>query len=529
MADKARRPERRRLSRAAFTAVLASAFCALSLVGVLHHEPWRDEYQAWMVAHDARSIPELFGNVKYEGNPALWHLILFAVTRLTDNPGAMAFVHIAISTLMIAIFARYTPLPPLPKVLFAFGYAPFFEFNLLSRGYASGLLFVMMFCALYPHRDRRLVLQALVLALMANNSPFGLMLSLLLGGHLILEQLVRRGRGVAWPPIAGAASVMVLGWAASVAQVYPEEDNSFPVLYAREGELWRIGFAVSRILVAYLTIPPLDQPHFWNHTIFDALPGWLQVVLAVALFAVFTLGFLRKRLLALLYVVGTVLLVAFVYQTRMAYLRYCLHIVILLVVCFSLERFFEADLEWPRLRALSDRVRPWSGRLFLLVLAGGAVGGIGTYAADLRRPFSTSGEAAAFLREAGLADLEIVGHTDFIVSPLAVHLDKKIFYPERQEYGRFIIWHRGRKPNAAFDEVAAAIERLLQQGHRSFLWIADSQPTFQENGRVQWYEGGSDLIPGANITLLAKIPPGIVRDEHYVIYRVDRLEPAPVK
>lgn len=106
------RPERRRISRAWFAALLAGAFFVLSFIGVLRHEPWRDEYQAWMVARDAATIPELFENVKYEGNPALRHFILFVVTRLSGDrwnrtifdtwPG---LVQVILAVVLFAVFA----------------------------------------------------------------------------------------------------------------------------------------------------------------------------------------------------------------------------------------------------------------------------------------------------------------------------------------------------------------------------------------------------------------------------------------
>jgi hypothetical protein len=515
--------EPRRLSRAWFAAVLAGVFFVLSFVGILRHEPWRDELQAWMVARDAHSLPELFQNVKYEGNPALWHLVLFAVTRVSGDPLAMAVVHILISTIVIAVFARYIDWPSLPKVLFAFGYAAFFEFNLISRGYALGLLFLMVFCALYPHRDRRLFQCALMLALMANTSPFGLMLSSALGAHMILDHLARLGRTASYRRVAAAAGLLLAGWILSVVQIYPEADNTFPVAYAEGGfALRRLGFALSRILTSYLPLPDFSQPHFWNHTLFATWTPLSQVALSLALFLVFTAGFLRKRRLALLYVGGTVLMVAFVYQTQLAFQRYTLHLFILLVTCFCLEPHTEDDLRTPWLCRVSDRVRPWAGRLFVALLAGGVYAGAGAYLQDLARPFSTSGEAAAFLRAKGVADLEIVGYTDYIVSPLAALLEKRIYYPERADYGRFIVWNRDRKHDADLDAVRKAAAFMLAKGEKRFLWIADTQPSRTRGDEVQWYEGGDGLIPDAHVTLLGKIPPGITDDEHYVIYLVER-------
>jgi predicted secreted protein len=56
---------------ARFAAVLAALHLALALCGLLRHEMWRDELQAWMVADRAHSVPQLFANLRYEGNPVL--------------------------------------------------------------------------------------------------------------------------------------------------------------------------------------------------------------------------------------------------------------------------------------------------------------------------------------------------------------------------------------------------------------------------------------------------------------------------
>jgi len=39
------------------------------LIGVYNHEPWRDEFQAYLIARSSHSLGELFQNIKYEGHP----------------------------------------------------------------------------------------------------------------------------------------------------------------------------------------------------------------------------------------------------------------------------------------------------------------------------------------------------------------------------------------------------------------------------------------------------------------------------
>ena len=46
---------------------------------------WGDEMQAWALARNASSLSQLYYNLRYEGNPGLFHLFLFVASRFTDN------------------------------------------------------------------------------------------------------------------------------------------------------------------------------------------------------------------------------------------------------------------------------------------------------------------------------------------------------------------------------------------------------------------------------------------------------------
>jgi hypothetical protein len=54
-----------------FALLVTGAFAIVLLFGMAHHEMWRDELQAWMVAREAHSLGGLLNNMKYEGNPVL--------------------------------------------------------------------------------------------------------------------------------------------------------------------------------------------------------------------------------------------------------------------------------------------------------------------------------------------------------------------------------------------------------------------------------------------------------------------------
>lgn len=63
-----------------------------------HHELWRDELQVWLQARAAGNPVELIELRRYEPHPALWDLLVWPLTRLTDAPVAMSLLHVAIAT-----------------------------------------------------------------------------------------------------------------------------------------------------------------------------------------------------------------------------------------------------------------------------------------------------------------------------------------------------------------------------------------------------------------------------------------------
>src|SRR5258706_11718259 len=67
----------RKIDTRRYSIIITAIFLIVASVGMIYHEMWRDEYQAWLVARDAHSISQLFHNLKYEGNPALSHIFLY--------------------------------------------------------------------------------------------------------------------------------------------------------------------------------------------------------------------------------------------------------------------------------------------------------------------------------------------------------------------------------------------------------------------------------------------------------------------
>ena len=155
---------------------LTGMYLLVSLFAIYHHEMWRDEMQAWLLARDSSNLVDLLRHMKYEGHPALWHLILMPVTRLSESPIGMQVTHLVIATTTVFLIVKYSPFTPFQKFFFVFGYYPLYEYNVVCRNYAIGLLLVVVLCILLEQRYKSPVRVAITLFLLSHTSVYALIL-----------------------------------------------------------------------------------------------------------------------------------------------------------------------------------------------------------------------------------------------------------------------------------------------------------------------------------------------------------------
>jgi hypothetical protein len=207
------------------------------------------------------------------------------------------------------------------------------------------------------------------------------------------------------------------------------------------------------------------------------------------------------------------------YYTGMLHQRYSGHLFVVFVLsCWLAARLPETTCRKPalaRLAGLADRIR--LPLLYLLLLANLA-GGVVAFAKDWRLPFSGSAEAARFLRSEGLDQMPIVGVIDFMVSPLAGLLEREIYYPERGEWGSFVIWDDRRNPNLSYEDVWKALRQVLDATGNDVLLVLHDPPEKLVTEQAATLAGFT-LPGGIEVQLLAKVEPSVVEREKYHIYR----------
>jgi len=164
------------LARAAPWLLLGAYVLQLALI-VPRHEAWFDEAQAWLLARDS-GLWELFAErLRYEGNPGLWHVILFALVRAGVPYEGLGWVSGAIAVSGAALLVHRGPFPLWVKAGLLFSFALGYQEAVVARSYVllPPLLFAL--AASWPSRSRRVGRIAVLLALLAGVSLHGLLIA----------------------------------------------------------------------------------------------------------------------------------------------------------------------------------------------------------------------------------------------------------------------------------------------------------------------------------------------------------------
>ncbi len=491
-----------------FAIALTLAIGLLGLLGLSRHAMWRDELNAWLVATDSRSWADLLANVKYEGHPLLWYLSLAAVKQIWDDPRAMQLLHLGLALASIWLILRYAPAARWQRALLAFGYLPFYEYLLISRNYAWGLLSLLLFCTLWPTRQRTYLGLAIALVLAANANAYCLLIASALGLTLVLDARWWSGsRAPGWDRVLSASFVLA-GLAIACAPLLPPADSQL------QGGLeshWMLHFNLRHLLTALTRI--------WNSYIVVLVPGDSSYF-DVALFAGFSLlllagaiaYFRRQPAILCFYLSGTLAILGLTYVKFLGSARHYGHLFVVLAIALWLSR--QTPVQPPHPQPQTVR-RPWhkTGARLLrrgqalgltAILLGQTAGGLVAFSRDLVVPYSAGRATAAFIQQQGWADEFIVASEDKVMATLAGYLGRELYYPETGELGSFVLFDRDRQA-APMQAIFAQVQRLLRD--RNSVLLVLNYPLAATHTELA-------------IAPLAEFTEALIFNEKYFLYRV---------
>ena len=489
----------------------------INMIRLFRHAMWRDELQDFLLAAASSSPFDLYLKLKYEGHPGLWHLVLWVITRFTIDPVWMQVAHLCIALGIWLLIWRASPFTILEKFLLLLSYYLFWEYFIVSRSYAIGVLLGFGFVTIIIKRPEQRFWPFVLLGLLANTSVFAAIWAIGMGVAFAFHHRSE------WRSMISGAAACALLFALAVATMMPAPDIEFATFMPsfKSSQLAQpLHFAIG----AYV---PLFRPFVgdalkwiggWGSTLGatpfgrdptqqiysllggDAVPQLLAILaLAIPLFACWVIVRDRILLLEFALIYGGILLFAQLSQYP-----------------FSPRHFgfvFVAfvGVVWLR-RSLAPSPGRTSAVVLIALLAINALGGL-TSLSDGVRPYSQSRKVAEWFEKQHLEDAFIMGAQDYAASPISGYLERRLYYLNCNCFSTYIEWSSRRQHSLNAKEIVArAAKGMANQNQYEAYLIVNSSEQLQRQL----------IAPDLTFEQVHLFRGATVGSENYIVYRVTR-------
>lgn len=409
---------------------------ALQASLVILHEPWLDEWQSLQIAVQSPDFSHLLENLRYEGHPPLYYLLLRGVAAIVPLPLVLTATQLPIALAIQHIILFHSFTRRIDRLLFALSAFVLIDYGTIARSLSLG---VLVFLFYWAFRRTRWAWIAIVL-LPAVDFLFGLL-------SLICLTLLRSEGRWSWP----GATLWLISSLLAAWTVIPAPD-AVPALHSEAPLIAPL------VLLTYLSqllfpLPLSEGGLVWNST----FPIPLAVPAGYA-FLIFAWWILRPVTLhRALFAAFTAIVLAF---SILVYLLPIRHLSLIALLMIALVwRADELGLPRPRVFTV------W---LVIAAICGCALGLV-----NLVRPFDTAGQAARWIRKSDLTDRHWVAFGDSRAQGVAMLNAMQFTRLGHECQQDFIRWNN-RLDLESRDAIFLELDRLGQKYGRYYL-LTDMQ------------------------------------------------------
>ena len=518
---------------------LVLVFAGLSLIGVLHHEMWRDELQIWTLARDSSSLADLWRNMRTENHPMLWHTLLWVLARFTRNPVAMQYLHWLIAVTSVYLFVRCSPFTMLQKTLFCFGYYALYEYCVIARNYNLCIPLLFLFCWLMQRQPRSYLAFAWVIGFMCCTNvcdwPLAAACFVVLTSSSISRPTERQQIRHHWRKVVSAGSILTLCALVAGTKMLGYA-RQMPHLDSPGLHLNAITTALTTVWRALMPIPNSNSEGFlWNTNLLadtSSTGRGVAIFLSCSLVILFSAFFWwRSRRAFLMYSLGTLLLLALNLALGIGAMRHNGRHWLLLLASYWLA---EGQSPAPRLTRLAAfwkrHGQQLLDNLITLMLAAQVLACGVCYWGEIRIPFSTAKATVQFLADNRLTDKPIAVSIDGFATSISGYLGREVYAAESRRMQSFAIQdstyyaHKNRPANEIIEEVIDMVSVATNQ----VIFIACSDLfLMQENGNSHFLQRWDYAPKNVRMTRLTGFNRALT-DEQFIVYLVERVASVPV-
>ena len=345
--------------------IVFAAFVCMGVFAGLHHEPWADEAQSWLIARDNNNLIDLLKAVKYEGTLPTWHLINKAFQLAGLDYDHMFVIPLVFSAIGV-ILLFFTDAPLWSKIMLPFSFFVVYQNSVVARQYAMVFPAMMLIVIFYRKRFDVPVRYHLALFLLAITSSFGVVIScsFMLWDFIIM--LKKRFEGPAY----------------------------------KKYLLPFFGTGIVILVMSYLSLPPDDcstalnkyslSKNATNALLFNIENTALRYIFLALMLALFVYYFRRILIQALVMTAPLIIFMAVVYQREW-------HMTYLFFLLVSLLMIFREDFKKTE-RPFEKPANVLANIMLIMLLAVQCAAGVYSVYYEHQHAYSPAKEIAEFLR-----------------------------------------------------------------------------------------------------------------------------------
>ena len=137
-----------------FNLAIFLLYLIISFTAMFYHEIWRDEARVWnfLLSSDIKTI---FNNIRFDGHPYLWYIVLFPFVKIGFNFFTMQVISVLLCSAAVLFFLVKSPFNYLIKILFVFSAGMIYYLPVVARNYALVPLCIFLLAYLYPERHNK--------------------------------------------------------------------------------------------------------------------------------------------------------------------------------------------------------------------------------------------------------------------------------------------------------------------------------------------------------------------------------------
>lgn len=397
-----------------------------------HHELWGDEIHSWNIVKASGSFSDLISNTRYEGHPPVWYSILWSISKFTHNLAYVQAAQFLIAGSVVFVLLFYSPFPFVVKALIPFGYYFLFEYGILSRNYAIGILPAFCICYILRKDFRyKLLLYYALLFFLSNTHLVGLLLAVSLHFYfLLLSQEQKKDAKKLFRHLL----LGVLVFLPALYFIFPPSDSGLSIdFWIAKLDSQQVRIISKTPLRVFVPVPAWWEYNFWNTQFLltlqekDVLLRLVTLLLSIGLLAVAVFILRRNKKSLSLFAANLILtfIIGFIFPlTTQRYIGfiYVGFIAALWLYCYELK--------------ISKR----NIRLINILLVIQIIAGAFTVFKDIKLPFSNSDKINELIEKVPATEKIITDY--WCVNTVSAFTDKTFYCIGLDREVGFLLWKK---------------------------------------------------------------------------------------